>query len=56
MKLKKDKQKEAAERQAYYDGLTVNQRLDRLDAKLGTCIGAVKERAKLHALLSGGAA
>lgn len=41
------KQVEAAGRAEYFQSLTLQQRLDRLDARLGKGVGAVKERAKI---------
>lgn len=43
---------EAVERQTDYDTLTPQQKLDRLDAKLGKDSGAVKQRLRLHQCLS----
>lgn len=40
------------ERAAYYAALTVQQKIDRLDKRLGKGIGAVKERAKLAKALA----
>jgi hypothetical protein len=42
---------EAKERQDYNDGLSPQQKLERLDVKLGKGIGAVKQRARLLALI-----
>lgn len=50
-KSKKDRQKEAKARQAAHNALTTNEKLDKLDRNLGTCEGARKERARLHAEL-----
>lgn len=47
-KFRKD---EAKERQAYYDTLTPQQKLEALDSKLGKGVGAVRQRQKLNALL-----
>jgi len=41
------RRKEAKERQETYDALTVQQKIERLDAKFGVGQGAQKERAKL---------
>lgn len=38
---------EAKERQAAYDDLTIQQKLDLLDRRLGAGLGAVKQRARL---------
>ena len=52
-KAKKErKQKEAIERKEAYDKLTVQQKLDRLDAKFGTGKGAARERARLEKQLN----
>ena len=40
--------RDAAERQAAYDKLTVQQKIDALDARLGVGKGAVKQRARLQ--------
>ena len=53
MKSKKDKRKEAKARQEKYDKLTPQQRLDKLDRKLGKGVGAKKERARLLKLIGG---
>ena len=45
--IKEIKRQEAQERQAEYDSLTVEQKLKRLDDKLGKGKGAKKQRAKL---------
>ena len=47
MKNKETRRAEAKERQADYDTLTPQQKLLKLDIKLGGGKGAVKERAKL---------
>jgi hypothetical protein len=40
--------RDAAERQAAYDKLTIQQKLDALDARLGAGVGAVRQRARLQ--------
>jgi hypothetical protein len=56
MRLRLDRQKqrqeEAAARQAAYNRLTIAQKIARLDEKLGTGVGAKKQRAKLEAALA----
>ena len=47
MKKKETKQNEAETRQGQYEKLSVKQRIEKLDKKLGKGIGAKKERAKL---------
>ena len=42
---------EAKERQTAYDGLTVQQKLDLLDTRLGKGVGATKQRTRLARLL-----
>lgn len=42
---------EATERQKAYDALSVQERIDLLDRRLGKGVGATKQRAKLQALL-----
>ena len=42
---------DAKERQEYYDSLTIQQKIDKLDAKLGVAVGAVRQRARLTAQL-----
>lgn len=42
--LTKVKQSEAKERQAYYDTLTVEQKIAKLDEKFGKGVGATKQR------------
>jgi len=42
---------DAKERQEYYDNLTIQQKIDKLDAKLGVAVGAVRQRARLAAQL-----
>lgn len=37
----------AKERQAAYDNLTIQQKIDRLDSKLGKGVGAARQRARL---------
>ena len=49
MKTKHIKRKEAEARQKLYDALTREQRVAKLDAKLGKNAGAGRERAKLEA-------
>lgn len=49
--LSEIKRKEAAERQEYYDGLTIPQKLAKLDEKFGVGQGAKKQRARFAALL-----
>lgn len=46
-KSKKDRQKEAVERQEAHDDLTTQQKIDKLDRKFGIGLSAKKERAKL---------
>jgi Spy/CpxP family protein refolding chaperone len=41
------KQAEAKERDDYYRSLTPEQKLEKLDRKLGKGVGAVKERARI---------
>ena len=48
MKSKEVKIKEAIERQKVYDSLSIKEKIEKLDKKLGTNIGAKKERAKLN--------
>lgn len=43
---------EGAERLAAYTALSVQERIDLLDRRLGKGVGAVKQRARLHALLA----
>lgn len=43
------KRQEAEERQKYYDGLSVTEKIANLDKKFGKGQGAKKERAKLEA-------
>ena len=43
-----DKQREAIERQVYWANLTLQGQLDILDKRLGKCIGAKKQRAKIQ--------
>jgi len=49
---KKQRRKEAEERQKAYDNLTTQQKLDRLDKKFGKGKGAAKERARLEKKLN----
>jgi hypothetical protein len=44
---------EAKTRQEEYDKLTPEERLERLDKRLGKGVGAVKERIKLYKLIHG---
>jgi hypothetical protein len=46
------KKEDAKERQTYYDGLTLDQKIEKLDAKLGKGVGARKQRAQFAALLN----
>jgi len=48
MKNVEQKRAEAALRQEEYDKLTTKQKIAKLDAKLGTGRGAVKQRKKLR--------
>lgn len=45
------RRKEATERQVAYDLLSVQEKIDMLDRRLGVGIGAVKQRTRLSALL-----
>jgi len=54
MKDKKDRQEEAAERQKARDKRSPAEQIKVLDKKLGKGNGAVKERARLQALISKG--
>jgi hypothetical protein len=47
VKLKEVKAKEAADRQAKHDALTLAQKIAKLDARLGKGKGARRERANL---------
>ncbi len=47
----KDKREDAEARQAEYDKLTIQEKIARLDKKLGKGLGAKKERAKLNKLI-----
>src|SRR5579863_1074584 len=47
-KLRKD---DSIERQKEYDKMTIQQKIEKLDTKLGTGVGAVKQRARLAAAL-----
>ena len=49
---KEQRRKEAIERQEAHDKLTVQQKLDRLDAKFGAGKGAARERARLEKQLN----
>jgi hypothetical protein len=49
---KKIKREEAIERQAYFAGLSTEQKIALLDSRLGVGIGAKKQRAKLAMQLS----
>ena len=49
--LKKFKQEEALERQKMYDSMSVEEKIAKLDLKLGKGIGAEKQRTKLNGLL-----
>lgn len=51
MKTKETLKKEAIARQTASDALSVNDRLRKLDAKLGVGVGAVKERARLLSIV-----
>jgi hypothetical protein len=46
------KRSEATERQAFYDTLSITQKIAALDSKLGAGLGAVKQRARLNSLLN----
>jgi G3E family GTPase len=46
------RKKDALERQAAYSELTIQQKLDLLDSRLGKGLGAVKQRARLASLLN----
>lgn len=50
----KFRREEAKERQAAYDKLSVQTKIQKLDAKLGVGVGAVKQRARLQKMLDGG--
>ena len=47
MKNREEKKQEAENRQKTYDELTLAQKTEKLDRKLGVGVGAKKERAKL---------
>jgi hypothetical protein len=47
-----DQVNEAKERQAAWDGLSIQQKLDSLDTRLGKGVGAVKQRARLVVALT----
>ena len=49
--LSKVKRAEAVERQTYYDGLSIDQKITALDTKLGVGVGAKKQRARFADLL-----
>lgn len=46
------RRKDALERQAAYNELTIQQKLDLLDARLGRGVGATKQRKRLNSLLN----
>lgn len=46
------RKKDSLERQAAYNELTIQQKLDLLDSRLGKGLGAVKQRARLTSLLN----
>ena len=50
---KEEKRIEAEERNSYYAGLSPQEKLARLNQRLGKGKGAKKERAKLKALIEG---
>ena len=52
-KTKSDKRDEAETRQEEYDKLTIQQKIDKLDKKLGKGIGAKRQRTKLEKKLGG---
>lgn len=45
------RRKDAKERQEAYDQLSLQQKLNLLDLRLGEGVGAIKQRARLNALL-----
>ena len=45
--MKTRKQKEAVERQEFWDNLTLKERITSLDCRLGVGLGAEKQRAKI---------
>ena len=47
-KTKEIKRKEAEARQEQYEKLSIKQRIEKLDKKLGKGIGAISERKKLN--------
>jgi hypothetical protein len=47
----KNKREEAAERQARYDKLSLKQKLEHLDVRLGEGKGATKQRARIQHLI-----
>ena len=49
--IRERKQSEAVERQEAHDKLTPQQKLDKLDKRFGTGVGAKRERAKLKRVL-----
>lgn len=49
------KQAEAIKRQKIYDSLSITEKIERLDARLGKNIGATIERTYLQGLLKSGA-
>lgn len=50
--LSKIKKEEAIERQTYYNTLSIEEKIARLDDKLGKGIGAKKQRAQFQTLLN----
>lgn len=47
MKTKEQKRQEAEQRQVAYDGLSTEQKIGKLDDKLGKGVGATKQRKRL---------
>ena len=47
MKVKSQRREEAEQRQKEYDKLTIDEKIKKLDDKLGQGVGAKKQRAKL---------